>query len=49
MLEKLKLWCINSHYLVYKTRKSDENSEYFHIVNLKNGNATILLKDTVND
>eukprot|EP00347_Sterkiella_histriomuscorum_P009906 403339425 len=44
-----QMWAINGYYLVYKTHQNDEDNNYFHIINLKNGNATLLLKDVIED
>jgi hypothetical protein len=32
---------------MFKTEGSDENSDYFHLVNLENENSTVLIKDFV--
>jgi hypothetical protein len=45
----VKIWAISNDYFIYKPALGDENFDCFHIVNLDNGNSTLLVKDCVND
>eukprot|EP00347_Sterkiella_histriomuscorum_P017370 403349643 len=42
-------WSINFQYFMFKTEAPDEDSDCFHLVNLDNGNATVLVEDFLND
>jgi len=48
-LDPVKLWAISNDYLIYKPQIGDDNFDCYHLVNLENGNSTLLLKDCIND
>ncbi len=43
-LDEVTLWSIQGRYFVFKLPQGEENSEYIQIVDLENGNATILVE-----
>ena len=45
LLDEITTWTIFYKYLMYKPEAPDENSDCFHIINLENGNSTILVED----
>jgi hypothetical protein len=45
----MKIWAISNDYFIYKPSGDDENSDCFHITNLKKDNATMLLPDFIKD
>jgi hypothetical protein len=48
-IAEVKVWTIFYDYFIFKPEAPDENDGYFHIVNLKNGNSTILVQDFIKD
>ncbi|MFS8160120.1 MAG: hypothetical protein ACMG6E_07905 [Candidatus Roizmanbacteria bacterium] len=45
----MKVWAISNDYFIYKPTGDDEDSDCFHITNLKKDNATMLLPDFIKD
>ena len=45
----LKLWGISNEYFIYKPQDGDEDSDCFHITNLRKDNSTLLIPDTIMD
>jgi hypothetical protein len=48
-VDLLTVWTISNDYFIYQPVGEDENSDCFHITNLKKDNATILLPDFIKD
>ena len=44
-IAEVTIWAVAYKYLIYKPEAPDENSDCFVIVNLENGNSTILVED----
>jgi hypothetical protein len=42
-------WAICYNYLIFKPEGDDENSDYYHLVNLDLNNSEYLIRDFVND
>jgi hypothetical protein len=36
-------------YFIYKPQLMDDNYDCYHVTDLKNGNATLLIKDPINN
>jgi hypothetical protein len=49
LLDEITTWNIFHQYLIYKPEAPDENSEYFHLINLEKNNATYLIEDITNN
>jgi len=47
--DPIKTWAVSNEHFIYKPQVGDENFDSFHLVNLENGNSTLLIKDCVND
>ena len=43
------MWSISNEYFIYKPEGNDDDSDCWHIMNLRKENATILLKDFIKD
>jgi hypothetical protein len=48
-IDTIKTWAISNDYLIFKPQIGDENFDSYHLVNLGNGNSTLLIKDCIND
>lgn len=48
-VDQVNVWGISNEIFIYKPSKEDTDSDYFHILDLKNGNSTLLVKDPIND
>ena len=46
---QLKLWSISNEYFIYKPMEGDDDSDCFHITNLKKENSTLLVPDMIQD
>jgi hypothetical protein len=44
-VEEVEMWNIFYNYFTFKLQEPDEGSEFFHIVNLAQQNAEILVSD----
>jgi hypothetical protein len=48
-IAEITTWNVFFKHFIYKTEAPDENSGYYHLVDLENENSTYLIKDFVND
>lgn len=49
IIDLITIWAISNEYFIYKPMNEDENSDCYHITNLKKENATMLLPDFLKD
>lgn len=48
-VDAIKTWAVSNEHFIYKPQIGDEDFDCFHLVNLKKGNSTLLIKDCIND
>lgn len=49
IIASLKVWGVSNEYFIYKPQEGDEDSDCFHITNLRKDNSTLLVPDTILD
>ena len=49
ILAEITVWTVFYQYFIYKPEEPDENHDCFYLIDLENGNATILIEDFVKD
>ena len=48
-VDPIKTWAISHEHFIYKPQIGDEDFDCYHLVNLRKGNSTLLIKDCIND
>ena len=43
--EEITIWAVCFQYFLFKTQDPDEDNDCYHLVNLENGNSTLLVED----